>query len=260
MLYFDGENGGIYTDLPYHFHVIYLGTSYLRYHNENIKLKFNLTSGAMFLTCHPEILAKIKTRQLDVNNAAIRPRLIAYAATNCVPLRERVFNELVNQFGHKSGIDALGVCCGTHPELRIRSGSHAALADNSVLFTKYKYVLCMENAHGYGYLTEKILNVYASGAIPIYWGDIYSMRVFNPMTYIYVNDSNISSIFDVIARFESDHAAYSAAVMAPVFVSESALQDFLLVNYDKPTSLLTRIQHATRSMSKHLSRGGATTT
>ena len=37
--------------------------------------------------------------------------------------------------------------------------------------SEYKFMICFENSAGPGYLTEKIFTPYASGTIPIYWGD-----------------------------------------------------------------------------------------
>ena len=46
----------------------------------------------------------------------------------------------------------------------------------------------MENKNAPGYVTEKIMNAFHSGAIPIYWGNNYVKELFNVMAFIYVND------------------------------------------------------------------------
>ena len=49
----------------------------------------------------------------------------------------------------------------------------------------------MENKIVPGYITEKILNAYLGGAIPIYWGDSKSVNYFfNPDSFININNFN----------------------------------------------------------------------
>ena len=42
-----------------------------------------------------------------------------------------------------------------------------------------KLSIPMENQKGDGYITEKILNAFTSGAIPIYWGSSNINQFFN---------------------------------------------------------------------------------
>ena len=37
-------------------------------------------------------------------------------------------------------------------------------------YSKFKFVLTMENGFRKGYVTEKIINAFVAGSIPIYWG------------------------------------------------------------------------------------------
>ena len=62
---------------------------------------------------------------------------------------------------------------------------HKSHTLNGGYFQDYKFIIAMENASVKGYCTEKILNAYLCGSIPIYWGcsDTVSM-FFNPDTYI----------------------------------------------------------------------------
>ena len=46
----------------------------------------------------------------------------------------------------------------------------------------------MENKINKGYITEKIINAFYSGAIPIYWGCNSVVQFFNKKAFINVND------------------------------------------------------------------------
>lgn len=52
----------------------------------------------------------------------------------------------------------------------------------------YKFMLCFENSSAPGYVTEKALQAYLAGTIPIYWGHDDTVKsLFNMDTMVYVN-------------------------------------------------------------------------
>ena len=51
---------------------------------------------------------------------------------------------------------------------------------NEDIFRHYRFSLVMENKARIGYMTEKILEAFQAGSIPIYWGGNYSHLIFNP--------------------------------------------------------------------------------
>jgi hypothetical protein len=93
----------------------------------------------------------------------------SYAATNCVAEREAAFDALVNLSRHL-GIDppeAIGKCCGSHPELQRQYHPLTARAEynhNHKLMRQYRYALVMENTVSSGYVTEKITNAFLGGS------------------------------------------------------------------------------------------------
>lgn len=62
------------------------------------------------------------------------------------------------------------------------------------LLGKHKFVICFENTKldDY-YITEKILIAKASGAIPIYWGSKKCLELFNPNSFLYLEDETPES-------------------------------------------------------------------
>ena len=51
-------------------------------------------------------------------------------------------------------------------------------------------MFALENKQAPGYVTEKIVNAFYSGAIPIYWGSSTITELFNKTTFINVSDFN----------------------------------------------------------------------
>jgi hypothetical protein len=57
------------------------------------------------------------------------------------------------------------------------------------MFAEFAFNVAMENKIAPGYITEKIGNAFNSGSVPIYWGDVETIKsFFNPESFICVND------------------------------------------------------------------------
>ncbi len=52
------------------------------------------------------------------------------------------------------------------------------------ILKKYKFNICPENSLGVGYYTEKVVEAYAAGCIPIYWSDHNVSHDFNEKSFI----------------------------------------------------------------------------
>jgi len=117
-----------------------------------------------------------------------RKYLIAYCHRNIVKEREEIFNLFVEKSSEEI-CHSLSGACGNYPKTKIKSigggwGSKI-LIDT---YKDYKFVIAMENKIVDGYITEKILNAFASGAIPIFWGSNKVKEFFNEKAFINVND------------------------------------------------------------------------
>ena len=52
----------------------------------------------------------------------------------------------------------------------------------------------MENSNGDGYISEKIIESFLAGTIPIYYGDYMVDEYINPKAYILINLFNSNKI------------------------------------------------------------------
>ena len=58
---------------------------------------------------------------------------------------------------------------------------------NKILFlSSYKFSIAMENSEGDGYMSEKIIDSFISGTIPIYYGNYMIDEYINPKSYIHI--------------------------------------------------------------------------
>lgn len=58
------------------------------------------------------------------------------------------------------------------------------------LISQYRFMITFENHSLPWYNTEKIYNAFASGTIPIYWGDPLINEVYNPNCFIHISTFN----------------------------------------------------------------------
>lgn len=66
------------------------------------------------------------------------------------------------------------------------------------IYNEYKFVICFENSHKEGYITEKLTNVFLSSALPIYQAREETYTYFTPNTFI--NSNNFASQKELIAH------------------------------------------------------------
>jgi hypothetical protein len=98
--------------------------------------------------------------------------------------------------------------------------------------SNYKFMICFENTSKTNYLTEKLVNAYYSGTIPIYWGcpNIADYINMNSILYLPPNytDADINQLIQEVIRLDSDPQAYK----------EKYEQSFLLQNPKIDTEFL----------------------
>jgi GR25 family glycosyltransferase involved in LPS biosynthesis len=82
----------------------------------------------------------------------------------------------------------------------------------------YKFSIAFENEDYPGYVTEKILDIYKSNCIPIYWGTRQVIFDFNPSTFINANDfSSFEELVKFIIKVDNDQELYSSYFKETIF-------------------------------------------
>ena len=122
--------------------------------------------------------------------------------------RCKFFNKCVEKFGIDKCI-SYGSCYGKYKKTnKICGGDY----QNPGLIKNYsncKFVIAMENSIGDGYVTEKIVNVFYSGAIPIYWGSSNINDLFNKDAFININDfKNLDECIEHISNLSEKDINY----------------------------------------------------
>ena len=99
--------------------------------------------------------------------------------------------------------------------------------------SSYKFSIAMENSDGDGYISEKILDSFIAGTIPIYYGDYMIDEYINPKTYILIKGKkDIKNKINYIKKIDNDNNLYMSILREKVFlwdkVSENIEKNKLL--------------------------------
>ena len=149
------------------------------------------------------------------NNNTKRDRLAAYIAHHSPVERDKMFRALHSL---DTTVDGLGKANHTR-DIELPEGWW----NLDKVYKDYKFGFAMENADQDGYITEKIMNVYRGGAVPIFWGTYKVKEIFNPDSFVYVNDydSFEEAAKDIVA-IGNDPTRYEAMRNAPIFLENSS--------------------------------------
>jgi hypothetical protein len=168
---------------------------------------------------------KIFLPELHPRNMNItKDRFLVYAVSNCVAYRERAFSALSNlgkqvEYGGRCsarivpGRNASNIVKA--PDSVIKSN----WGDNHLVFQPYRFALVMENKNANGYITEKILNAFLAGCIPIYYGTPEVFDIFNKRAFIWYDVDQPKAALDRIAYLEENRTAYDEVIKEPILAN-----------------------------------------
>lgn len=92
--------------------------------------------------------------------------------------------------------------------------------DKINFLSSYKFSIAMENSNGDGYSSEKIVDSFISGTIPIYYGDYMIDEYINPNAYILIKgEKDIQKKIEYIKRIDNDKKLYKKLLNQKIFVN-----------------------------------------
>lgn len=116
--------------------------------------------------------------------------------------------------------------------------------DKRVFLNSYKFSIAFENSSFPDYTTEKIVQAWAAGTLPVYWGDPNIVCEFNPKSFINCNGKSIEQIVQEIIYIDQNDELYHEMMESPIlgsngefkcaeYVSQDKLLDFFSNIFDK---------------------------
>lgn len=169
----------------------------------------------------------------QINNT--REKFCAYMYSYDLEYRVELFNFISK---YKS-VDALGKSCSNIKEDdRFVYNNDMTYNDIAVQkYSKYKFVLALENGISDGYITEKLINPIIANSIPIYAGPKDVFDIINPKRIIYVyNYSNYEELLNYIKEVDNNNDLYNSIISEEVFIGNlnwNNFEDYLEEKIDK---------------------------
>ena len=148
---------------------------------------------------------------------------LLYISSRCDPHRERAF-DMFSQLGK---VAAGGRCRGTIATNVYEEKVQGAWSSESVqaVYRKYKFGLVMENSNATGYVSEKLLQAFHGGVIPIYYGSEDVFKIFNREALIYYDELCKDDVMTQVRHLLNDPKAYARMNALP-FLAEGALETY----------------------------------
>jgi len=110
--------------------------------------------------------------------------------------------------------------------------------DEFFLNNKHKFSICYENNSYPYYTTEKLMDSFLNGSMPIYWGDPKVKEDWNTKAFINTIEYG-SNIMSVIRKMDTDYEVFEAKYYQPVFTDSQ--KDKLLSNLENFENWLVSI-------------------
>jgi hypothetical protein len=94
------------------------------------------------------------------------------------------------------------------------------------LLKDYKFSLCPENSIYDGYVTEKLLDAYAGGTVPLYSGDVSVDRDFNIEAFWnYQDEKDMDKFVEIVSSLDRYEDQYKSYYEQPLLNEEPILDD-----------------------------------
>ena len=109
----------------------------------------------------------------------------------------------------------------------------------------YKFMICFENKSIPNYLTEKLINAYYSGAIPIYWGCPEVKNYVNMDAILYLppnyTPNQLNELISKIKQLDNDEASYKMMYERAFFKDGKLPDEFNLEKIKQKVSNLLQL-------------------
>lgn len=101
-------------------------------------------------------------------------------------------------------------------------GQPNGVEDKQSFQEQYKFSLAIENSSHSGYCTEKIVQAFASGTIPIYWGDPKIGEYFNEKSFINCHRyKSLDEVLKIVKELDNDKEKYQEMLKEPIITDDN---------------------------------------
>ena len=188
-----------------------------------------------------------KSRNYSIEDVKNKTGFCSFVVSNCFAkdVREEIFKKL----SEYKIVDSGG---------RFRNNIGGAVKDKISFQRSHKFAIACENCSYDGYVTEKIMEAFASDTIPIYYGDPNITKDFNAKSFINVHDfNNLDELLLRVEEIDNNDELYLSMLNESVLNPHAEIGDleaFLTYIFEMPLEEAKRRSHSQTSLSYENSR------
>ena len=177
-----------------HYHIIYLD----RY------FKFSTLYGTNF--------KDIDEKRKNLLKNPLRKKFCAAVISNCGTKSSLFRIDFIKKLSEYKKVDMGGKC----------KNNVGKVKDKIDFLSNYKFSIAMENSNGDGYLSEKIIDSFLAGTIPIYYGDYILDEFINPKSYILIKgEKDVENKIDYIKKIDKDDQLYFSIIKEKPLIDDN---------------------------------------
>ena len=144
----------------------------------------------------------------------IRTKFCAAVISNSYKTNFRI--EFINALNKYKKIDMGG---------RYRNIIGGQVKNKIKFLTSYKFSISIENSNGDGYVSEKIIQSFIAGTIPIYYGDYLIDEYINPKSFIFIKgEKDIDDKIEYIKSIDNDNEKYRSIMSENVILDNNFIK------------------------------------
>ena len=103
-----------------------------------------------------------------------------------------------------------------------RNNVGGPVGDKLEFLSHYKFSICMENSKTQGYISEKLVDCFEAGAIPIYFGDDTILELLNNRSYIHVkSEEEFDEKIEWIKKIDNNDTLYQEIIREKIVIDDT---------------------------------------
>ena len=155
-------------------------------------------------------------------------RFCSFVVSNGGPQERKYFFNRLSAF---KTVDSCGRFCNNWG----RAIPDPDSAEYLQFLSNFRFMLAFENKRVDNYMTEKIINAYVGGSIPIYWGCPQATELLNPEAFLMLDEEasveGFERLFEKVVALENDKEAYKRMFEQPLFKESAAMHPSMTIEY-----------------------------
>lgn len=105
---------------------------------------------------------------------------------------------------------------------RFRNNIGGRVTNKKKFLSNYKFSICFENSKTAGYISEKLVDSFKAGTIPIYYGDDTVLELLNNRSYIHVKDEDdFKEKIELIKKIDNNDTLYNEIIREKIVIDDT---------------------------------------